>query len=417
MTTITGTGSKPGEVGVLGESQEAEGVRGVGHKGAGVSGSSEKWIGTYGESQEADGVRGVGHKGAGVSGSSEKWIGTYGESQEGEGVRGISHSAGHGGVVGINDNPTDQAGQGVYGESSMGEGVRGISHSTYSGVVGINDHVAPAPAVPTTNKTKLQASLSDAARRAMEKAMGISTPPDLPNGGWFECYHGEGVRGISHSTGSSGVVGINDNKAGTGIGVFGSSQSGEGVHGESNSNVFAALVGIQLNENSTGAGVYGEHKGKGPAGYFKGDVVVTGDINLINADCAEDFNVSEIASVEPGTVMVLGEEEVLQPSHQAYDKRVAGVISGAGNYKPGIVLDKQTSEQRRLPVALLGKVFCKVDAQFGAIEVGDLLTTSSTQGHAMKADDPSKAFGSVIGKALRPFKKGQGLIPILIALQ
>jgi len=65
----------------------------------------------------------------------------------------------------------------------------------------------------------------------------------------------------------------------------------------------------------------------------------------------------------------------------------------------------------------MGKVFCKVDAQTSPVEVGDLLTTSATPGHAMKAEDPTKAFGSVIGKALRPFKEGAGLIPILIALQ
>jgi hypothetical protein len=53
----------------------------------------------------------------------------------------------------------------------------------------------------------------------------------------------------------------------------------------------------------------------------------------------------------------------------------------------------------------------------GAIEVGDLLTTSPTRGHAMKVDEPMKAFGAVIGKALRPLREGQGLIPILIALQ
>jgi len=35
----------------------------------------------------------------------------------------------------------------------------------------------------------------------------------------------------------------------------------------------------------------------------------------------------------------------------------------------------------------------------------------------MKADDQSKAFGAVIGKALRAFREGRGLIPILIALQ
>ena len=93
------------------------------------------------------------------------------------------------------------------------------------------------------------------------------------------------------------------------------------------------------------------------------------------------------------------------------------MISGAGTYRPGLNLDKQQARDNRLPLALVGKVYCKVDAQYAPIEVGDLLTTSSTPGHAMKADDPLKAFGSVIGKALRPLEAGQGMIPILIALQ
>jgi hypothetical protein len=70
-----------------------------------------------------------------------------------------------------------------------------------------------------------------------------------------------------------------------------------------------------------------------------------------------------------------------------------------------------------MPVALVGKVFCKVDAQFGAIEVGDLLTTSSTLGHAQKASENAKSIGSLLGKALASHSKGTGLIPILIALQ
>jgi len=98
-------------------------------------------------------------------------------------------------------------------------------------------------------------------------------------------------------------------------------------------------------------------------------------------------------------------------------KEVAGVISGAGAYKPAIVLDKQQAESNRAPVALVGKVYCQVDAQYSTIGVGDLLTTSATPGHAMKAIDPLKAFGAVIGKALRPLQSGQGLIPILVALQ
>jgi hypothetical protein len=93
------------------------------------------------------------------------------------------------------------------------------------------------------------------------------------------------------------------------------------------------------------------------------------------------------------------------------------VISGAGNYKPGLILDKQESCNNRMPIALMGKVYCKVDASYGAIEVGDLLTTSPTPGYAMRVDDPLRAFGTAIGKALRPLKECQGLIPILIALQ
>jgi hypothetical protein len=148
-----------------------------------------------------------------------------------------------------------------------------------------------------------------------------------------------------------------------------------------------------------------------------GNIAVSGDITLANADCAEDFDVATSEELHPGTVMVINQEGALRASRDAYDTKVAGVLSGAGDYKPGIVLDKQQSPNRRMPVALVGKVFCKADAQYSAIAVGDLLTTSPTPGCAMKATDPYKAFGAVIGKALKPLKEGQGLIPILIALQ
>jgi hypothetical protein len=185
--------------------------------------------------------------------------------------------------------------------------------------------------------------------------------------------------------GASGVYGANDN---VGVGVSGRCAQGIGILG-------AGRV----------------------AGRFEGDVEVTGDIKLINADCAEDFDTNFTDNIEPGTVIVLSQEGAVEPSHEAYDKKVAGVISGAGNYRPGIRLEKQQSQNKRIPVALMGKVYCNVDASYSPVEVGDLLTTSGTQGHAMKAGDPNKAFGAVIGKALRPLKTGKGLIPILVALQ
>ncbi len=208
------------------------------------------------------------------------------------------------------------------------------------------------------------------------------------------------------------------------VGVWGKSETYEGVHAETNSPETAAIAAYNLNPAGTGAAVFAKKEGnKGHAGFFDGNVWISGelvvgkDITLANADCAEDFDIADAELVEPGTVMVLGDDGALHQSHCAYDKRVAGVVSGAGAYKPGIVLDKRSSDRPRKPVALLGKVFCKVDATQNAIEVGDLLTTSTIPGHAMKVVDSAKALGTIIGKALRPFKEGQGLIPILIALQ
>jgi hypothetical protein len=143
----------------------------------------------------------------------------------------------------------------------------------------------------------------------------------------------------------------------------------------------------------------------------------TGDITLANADCAEEFDVAEAEVIEPGAVMVFNADGRIRKSSEAYDRKVAGVISGAGNYRPGIVLDKHVSNERRMPVALLGKVYCNVDATRSPIEVGDLLTTSDTPGHAMKASDSRKAFGAVLGKALKPLASGRGLIPVLVNMQ
>jgi Coenzyme PQQ synthesis protein D (PqqD) len=224
--------------------------------------------------------------------------------------------------------------------------------------------------------------------------------------------NGIGVQGVS--TNNFGVSGRTNSKEPSIAGVYGESRrlgtGGAGVRGDSRSGYGVMAV------SENGIGLYAEGK-KGQAGFFKGDVEVTGDIRLTNADCAEDFDIVDAESIEAGTVMVLCDEGALQLSEKAYDKRVAGVISGAGDYKPGLILDKKPTGRPRKPVALMGKVFCKADARYGAIEAGDLLTTSDTPGHAMKAVDPTQAFGAVVGKALRALTEGQGLIPILVSLQ
>jgi hypothetical protein len=149
----------------------------------------------------------------------------------------------------------------------------------------------------------------------------------------------------------------------------------------------------------------------------EGNILATGDIRLAGADCAEEFDLDEGQAPEPGTVMVISDEETVRQCTDAYDTKVAGVLSGAGDCKPGIIMGKHQARRNRMPLALTGKVYCKADAHYGAIKVGDLLTTSPTPGHAMRASDPVRAVGAILGKALRPLTQGQGLIPILVALQ
>ena len=229
----------------------------------------------------------------------------------------------------------------------------------------------------------------------------------VPSGGGV-ALHGvaDGINPENNS-GGTGVRGTGGGRGNLSRGVFGDGDLGVVGSGR------IGVIGF-----GSEAGVSGTAEGPNAlAGRFVGDVEVTGDIRLINADCAEEFDILDAHAIEPGTVMVIDESGALHESRQAYDKKVAGVISGAHGYRPGIVLDKQTAQPGRMPLALLGKVYCRVDADCGAIEVGDLLTTSPTPGHAMKATDPAKAFGAVLGKALRAVENGRGSIPILVALQ
>ncbi len=148
---------------------------------------------------------------------------------------------------------------------------------------------------------------------------------------------------------------------------------------------------------------------------------MTGDVILLNpasADIAEDFDVDDDpASAEPGTVLVIAPDGRLAACTEPYDTRVAGVVSGAGNLKPAIVLQHLRQRPDRSPLALVGKVLCKVDATAGPVAAGDLLTTSAIAGHAMKVTDRGGAVGAILGKALRPLDAGRGLIPILVSLR
>lgn len=142
----------------------------------------------------------------------------------------------------------------------------------------------------------------------------------------------------------------------------------------------------------------------------------TGDVVLANADCAEEFDLVG-DDVDPGTVMVITDDGSLTASDKPYDTRVAGVVSGAGSFRPAVVMDRRDTGKPRVPVALVGKVYCFADATADPIHVGDLLTTGDVRGHAQRIVDGERAFGAVLGKALAPLAAGSGLIPVLVALQ
>jgi hypothetical protein len=132
-----------------------------------------------------------------------------------------------------------------------------------------------------------------------------------------------------------------------GVGVWAESKQGDGVHG--------------LSYSSGSAGVFGTNDAGGLAGSFEGSVSVSGnltatDVILSGADCAEDFDIGNAAELEPGTVVVFDGGGCVVESALAYDKKVAGVISGAGKYHPGIVLGRggASPRERTAPVALVG---------------------------------------------------------------
>lgn len=140
-------------------------------------------------------------------------------------------------------------------------------------------------------------------------------------------------------------------------------------------------------------------------------------LEITGADLAEKFPASE--PMEPGTVVAIdrGNAGKLCVSRGAYNRCVAGVVSGANNFSVGAVLGNLPGHEDAPAIALSGRVYVRCDASGGAIEPGDLLTTSDTPGHAMKATDRDRSHGAVIGKAMGPLNSGQGLVLVLVNLQ
>ena len=325
--------------------------------------------------------------GVGVLGTSATGRGMVGSSDTGVGVDASSGS--NSAVVG-----TSKTGRGVEGYADVNYGVYGQSR-TFPGVRG-----------------------TSVDGRGME---GWSTSN---SGLWGLSETGYGVEGSSKTgdgvvgTGRRGVVGISP----TYQGVYGTSTDNAGVVGESQK--FHAVFGISHDPNN--AGIFGTNVGGGFAGVFDGrvwvtgDLTVAGDVVLPGADVAEYFPPGPAdQDVSAGSVVVLDDHGRVSACAAPYDSRVAGVVSGAGDRVPALILDRSAdpaANAARLPIAVAGKAWCRADATTGPIGVGDLLTTSAREGHAMRAADRLAALGAIIGKALTPLASGTGLVLVLVAL-
>jgi hypothetical protein len=138
------------------------------------------------------------------------------------------------------------------------------------------------------------------------------------------------------------------------------------------------------------------------------------------SDLAEPFPISNAGSqVSEGAVVVIDEQNPghLKLTDRPYDTRVAGVVSGANGINPGIQMQQQGLLEGGRNVALTGRVYVQADTSNGPIKPGDLLTTSSMPGRAMKVTNHTKAQGAILGKAMTGLKTGQGMVLVLVTLQ
>jgi hypothetical protein len=240
-----------------------------------------------------------------------------------------------------------------------------------------------------------------------------------------------GVLGRHVESGNSGKLGTSGsgvegrNSASDNLGLLGTPSYG--VYGKAGNATSYGIAGegenIAIWANNTASGKNAYLGTPALAGDFYGDVIVHGttrtDVLTITggSDVAEPFSVGE-ERLAAGTVVVIDEGRPgrLKVSDREYDRRVAGVVSGANGVAPGLTLYDDSVGGDQL-VALTGRVYALADASTAPIRPGDLLTTSGVPGRAMKALDSARTTGAVLGKALTSLEGGQGLVLVLVSLQ
>jgi len=223
---------------------------------------------------------------------------------------------------------------------------------------------------------------------------------------------------IGHST-HVGVRGQSSGSEGSGSGIIGASRFGAGgiFCSEHEFSLIADGSGSVLNNFDDNMKLAGNGKALLAAGdsEFRGKLNVKGDgkNETFPGGFAELFEVNETEYVSPGDILVVHEtgNSVLAKSKKSYSKAAIGIVSG----NPIIIINNSGKEEKIYPVALSGKVLCKVDARTSPINPGDLIVTSDTAGCGMAGKiDSFEKIGTVIGKALNGLSDGIDLIPVFV---
>jgi hypothetical protein len=237
--------------------------------------------------------------------------------------------------------------------------------------------------------------------------------------GTIKLYHNTGYSGIDIA--SSGNIGIGTATPAQKLHVAGRYLRVDGS-GDEQAYIGGDGAGNDVQVGSTKAGVTAVALWN-TASASRMDLYVRQLHVMGGADLSEQFEVrkpdAEMRPL-PGMVVSIDAEHPgeLVMSSRSYDRAVAGVISGAGGVKTGMIMGQEGSiADGSHPVALTGRVYVMADASTGAIKPGDLMTTSDTPGHAMKVTDHSRAQGAVIGKAMTSLESGTGLVLVLVSLQ
>jgi hypothetical protein len=249
------------------------------------------------------------------------------------------------------------------------------------------------------------------------KGVDVATSGDNSDGVWAVTLgaNSPSVAALTQSAGSFAVKG--ETVAGSTSAIYGKSYGANSpaLYGYTTN---TGSVGLHAQSAQSNAIWADTERADNKYGLQTPDIIRALNYETGSSDVAEYMPVT--MDFAPGTVLVIGDDGKLEVTSIAYDTRVAGIVSK----EPGVSLGaKEEGNNGEELIAVAGRVPCKVDAKYGAIHPGDLLSTSDTPGHAMKAEPMEingRTFypsGIVLGKAMGTLESGTGTIEVLVTLQ